>query len=318
VAAVHAAKDDPVALAALRLAMTPKQFEAASNSAAAIDTLGSHTAAVHAAKDDPVALAALNLTMAPKQFEAASNSAAAIDTLGSNVAAVYAAKDDPVALAALRLAMTSKQFEAASNTAAHASNVAAVHAAKDDPVALAALRLAMTPKQFDAASNAAAAIDTLNEEGHTRAVNKPRRVLVELRGRSNKGRIFATTIEDVVHFIELRLHDVRFLTGNNVWKEPAKPNKPAPGNSRCGNCMKEYKQGNAKSHKKNCRPSNAGVVWADRDCASETEVRIRLSGSVIHTFAGLEWMPSSKFAAIMAKNEIVIVRVTQNADGIAA
>jgi hypothetical protein len=196
------------------------------------------------------------------------------------------------------------------------SNTAAVYAAKDNPEALAALKLAMTPEQFAAASNSAAAIYTLHEEAHTRAVNEPSRVLVELRGPSNK-RIFATTIRDVVHFIELRLHDIRHLTGENVWKEPAKPNRPAAGHSRCGDCMKEYKQGNTKSHKKNCRPSKAVVVWADRDCASESETRIRLSGSVIHTSAGLEWMPSSKFAAIMAKNEIVIVRVTQNADGIA-
>ena len=85
--------------------------------------------------------------------------------------------------------------------------------------------------------------------------------------------------------------------------------------------MKEYKRGSSRSHKRHCQPSKAVVVWADRDCASESETRIRLSGSVIHTSAGLEWMPSSKFAAIMAKNEIVIVSVTQNAtqnaDGIA-
>ena len=202
------------------------------------------------------------------------------------------------------------------NSEQHRANVAAVCAAKGNDDALAKLKGTMTPEQFAAASSSAAAIDTLHEEAHTRAVNEPSRVLVELRGPSNK-RIFATTIRDVVHFIELRLHDIRHLTGENVWKEPAKPNRPAAGHSRCGDCMKEYKQGNTKSHKKNCRPSKAVVVWADRDCASESETRIRLSGSVIHTSAGLEWMPSSKFAAIMAKNEIVIVRVTQNADGIA-
>jgi hypothetical protein len=310
---VHAAKNDPVALAALKATMTAEQFDAAVQSAATIDKLGANTAAVHAAKNDPVALAALKATMTAKEYDAAVQSAAH----PLNTAAVHAAKNDPVALAALKGTMTSEQFAAASKSAAHASNTAAVCAAKGNDDALAKLKGTMTSEQFVAASNSAAAIYnnlyTLHEKAHTRAVNEPSRVLVELRGPSNK-RIYATTIEGDVHYIELRLHDVRHLTGESVWKEPMKPNKPAPGHSRCGDCMKEYKQGNTKSHKKNCQPSKAEVVWADRDCALESRVRIRLSGSVIRTSAGVEWKPSSNHSAIMAKNGIVILSVTQNAD----
>jgi hypothetical protein len=234
----------------------------------------------------------------------------------ANVAAVCAAKGNDDALAKLKGTMTSEQYAAASSSAAHASNTAAVYAAKDDDDALEKLKLTMTPEQLAAAAKAAAAIDKLGSEQRARAVDGNGRILVTLTGPSNASIIFPTTIEanSNVHFIELKRPEVRHLTGRDVWKEPAKPNKPAPGHSRCADCMKEYKQGNAKSHKKNCQPSKAEVVWADRDCALESRVRIRLSGSVIRTSAGVEWKPSSNHSAIMAKNGIVIQSVTQNAE----
>jgi hypothetical protein len=296
--------------------MTAKEYDAAVQSAAH----PLNTAAVCAAKNDPVALAALKATMTAEQYDAAVQSAATIDKLGSNVAAVCAAKGNDDALAALKATMTAKEYDAAVQSAATidklGSNVAAVCAAKNDPVALAALKATMTAEQFAAAAKAAAAIDKLGSEQRARAVDGNGRILVTLTGPSNASIIFPTTLEanSNVHFIELKRPEVRHLTGRDVWKEPAKPNKPAPGHSRCADCMKEYKQGNTKSHKKNCQPSKAEVVWADRDCALESRVRIRLSGSVIRTSAGVEWKPSSNHSAIMAKNGIVIQSVTQNAE----
>ena len=201
----------------------------------------------------------------------------------------------------------------------HRSHTAAVCAAKDDADALEKLKATMTPKQFAGAASAAAAIDTLNAENRVRAASVNNRLLVKLCGPSNKSLILPTTVEDVAHFIELKRADVRLLTGGDVWKEPAKANKAAPGRSRCAKCMKEYEIAHRKAHKKSCLGKSLGkseVVWVDRDCASESRVRIRLSGSVMHTSEGVAWRPSSQHAEIMAKNGIVVLSVRQNADGI--
>jgi hypothetical protein len=190
--------------------------------------------------------------------------------------------------------------------------------AKGNAEALAALTTTMSAKELKAASNAAAAIDTLTAERRGHAASGHSRLLVQLSGPSGKPLIVATVKEEVAHFILLTHADVRHLTGTDVWKEPAKApaNKPAPGNSRCGNCMMEYKQGNTKSHKRICQPSKAEVVWVDRDCALESRARIRISGSVMHTSEGVAWKPSSQHSEILAKNKIVVLSVRQNADGI--
>jgi hypothetical protein len=213
--------------------------------------------------------------------------------------------------------MTPKEFNAATNSAAHASNTADVWKAKGNADALAELTTTMSAKQFKAASNAAAAIDTINAERRGHAASVHSRILVQLSGPSGE-LIVPTANEEVAHFILLTHADVRLLTGTDVWKEPAKApaNKPAPGNSRCGICMKEYKQGNNKSHKRICQPSKAEVVWVDRDCALESRARIRISGSVMHTSEGVAWKPSSQHSEILATNKIVVLSVRQNADGI--
>jgi hypothetical protein len=209
--------------------------------------------------------------------------------------------------------MTPKEFNAATNSAAHASNTADVCKAKGNADALAKLTTTMSAKQFKAASNAAAAIDTINAERRGHAASVHSRILVQLSGPSGE-LIVPTANEEVAHFIRLTHADVRLLTGTDVWKEPAKApaNKPAPGNSRCGNCMMEYKQGNTNSHKRICQPSKAEVMWVDR----ESRARIRISGSVMHTSEGVAWKPSSQHSEILAKNKIVVLSVRQNADGI--
>jgi hypothetical protein len=148
-------------------------------------------------------------------------------------------------------------------------------------------------------------------------LNVPDRLLVELTGPTKKSIVFATKIEEILPFVELRLSHILELTGGTIcqWKEP-KPAEPATeGNSRCAKCGQEYRKGLSKGHKNTCR-RKVDVVWADRDCASEKRVRIRLSGSVVRTREGVQWTPSSQHSELMAKNEIEVMSVRQNADGI--
>ncbi len=218
--------------------------------------------------------------------------------------------------------MTAKEYDAAVQSADAidklGANVAAVCAADGNADALAALTTTMSAKEIKSAMNSAATIKTINAERRGHAASVPSRLLVQLSGPSGEPLIVSTANEEVAHFILLRHADVRFLTGTTVWKEPAKApaNKPAPGNSRCGNCMKEYKQGNANSHKRICQPSKAEVMWVDRDCALESSTRIRISGSVTHTSEGVAWKPSSQHSETLAKNKIVVLSVRQNVDGI--
>ena len=104
-------------------------------------------------------------------------------------------------------------------------------------------------------------------------------------------------------------------TGGAVWKEPKLAEPPTEGNSRCAECGQEYRKGQSRNHKNKCR-RKVDDEWADRDCASEKRPRIRLSGSVVRTPQGVDWTPSSQHLKIMAKNGIVVLSVTQNADGI--
>ena len=233
----------------------------------------------------------------------------------ANVAAVYAARDDTDALSALKAKMGDKQYTAATSSAAHASNVAAVCAARDDTDALNALKAKMGDKQYTAATSSAAAIDKLAAKHHNDAVNVTNRLVIQLVGPTRKPIVFAAQIEETSPFVELRLSHVVALTGAAVWKEPKPAEPPTEGNSRCAKCGQQYRKGQTRGHKKNCGRKVA-VVWADRDCASEKRVRIRLSGSVVRTPQGVQWTPSSQHSEIMAKNGIEVLSVTQSADGI--
>jgi hypothetical protein len=194
-----------------------------------------------------------------------------------------------------------------------------VCAANGNADALAALTTTMSAKEIKGAMNSAAAIKTLaanfGSKRHDAAVNGAGRVLVELGGPTEKSIVLATKIEQIVHFVELTLSHVVDLTGGAVWKEPKLAEPPTEGNSRCAECGQEYRKGQSRNHKNKCR-RKVDDVWADRDCASEKKPRIRLSGSVVRTPQGVDWTPSSQHSKIMAKNGIVVLSVTQNADGI--
>ena len=196
----------------------------------------------------------------------------------------------------------------------HRSHTAAVCAAKGDPEELAKLAAKMGDKEYKAAASSAGGIEKLGKKHHDSAVNVTGRLLVELVGPTKKPLMFAAKFEEILPFVELRRSHVVDLTGCAVWKEPKPAEPPTEGNSRCAKCGQEYRKGQSRHHKKNCG-RKVDVVWADRDCASEYRVRIRLSGSVVRTPLGVDWTPSLQHSEIMAKNGIKVLSVRQNADG---